>query len=109
MAWDEEHERWWREAGEQQLRQILYWRWDPIGIADDFPWSEGEYNDYARPIVEHLRARGQEHDLVGILGQIELGEMELDNTRALRRRRLEIADFIAEWYADSLVKWEDRR
>lgn len=29
-----------------ELRQILYWRWDPIGVSDEFPLNAGEYDLY---------------------------------------------------------------
>jgi hypothetical protein len=28
---------WWRDAGEQELRQLLYRVWDPIGLNQEFP------------------------------------------------------------------------
>jgi hypothetical protein len=30
-------ERWADEAGFGELRQVLLWRWDPIGLAESFP------------------------------------------------------------------------
>ena len=27
----EDRYQWWKEAGGWQLRQLLFWRWDPIG------------------------------------------------------------------------------
>lgn len=38
----DEFARWWHETGEHELRQLLLWRWDPIGVADYFPNTVGE-------------------------------------------------------------------
>jgi hypothetical protein len=51
----EEFARWWKETGEHELRQILLWRRDPIGVADFFPNTAEEYDGYAPQIVQSLR------------------------------------------------------
>jgi hypothetical protein len=43
----EERQKWWRRSGQSQLRQLLYWRWDPIGVNDAFPSNHDEYDGYA--------------------------------------------------------------
>lgn len=48
--------RWWDETGDYELRQILHWRWDPIGVANVFPYAADEYGNYAPTIVDALRA-----------------------------------------------------
>ena len=47
--------RWWAETGERELRQLLYWKWDPIGVNDSFPWAVDEYDGYAPQILSALR------------------------------------------------------
>lgn len=33
-----------RRQDHLELRRVLYWQWDPIGVRDDFPHSAGEYD-----------------------------------------------------------------
>jgi len=51
----DEFARWWKETGEHELRQILFWKWDPIGVSDIFPNTADDYDGYAPPIVSALR------------------------------------------------------
>lgn len=37
-----------------QLRQILYWRWDPIGVSDAFPHTIDECDSYIWPLLRLL-------------------------------------------------------
>jgi hypothetical protein len=39
-----------------ELEQLLYWRWDPIGVSESFPSATDEYGDYARDLTRLLRA-----------------------------------------------------
>ncbi len=40
----EDFARWWKETGEHELRQILFWKWDPIGAFDSSPNTTDEYD-----------------------------------------------------------------
>jgi hypothetical protein len=51
-------ERWWTETGEFELRQILHWKWDPIGVAYKFPWAADEYDMYVPQVAESLKRNG---------------------------------------------------
>src|SRR3954468_15284766 len=53
---EEEYARWGNEAGFAELRQLLFWRWDPIGVGDAFPVTADEYDLYARVLLSRLRA-----------------------------------------------------
>lgn len=43
----DERREWWTASGQIQLRQLLYWLWDPIGVKDYFPTTHDEYDCYA--------------------------------------------------------------
>ncbi len=88
-----EHERWWRESGARELREILYRDWDPIGvkaIADD---SADEYEAYAGQIVRRLRAGADEEDLAALLESFRL-DMGLEPADP----PVETARRISDWY-----------
>jgi hypothetical protein len=105
----EDHARWWKEAGGWQLRQILFWRWDPIGVNDAFPAACDEYDSYAGPIVARLKEGASEDDLAGFLKQIESEQMGLGaGSPGRRARRRDVAQFIVEWYPASIAGWRRR-
>ena len=91
-----EHDRWWRERGATELRDLLYDEWDPIGLkgmADD---SRDEYEAYAGQIVRRLRAGSSEDELAALLGSFRL-EMGLEPGEP----PLDIAWKICDWYRAS--------
>jgi hypothetical protein len=63
--------RWWKETGERELRQLLYWVWDPIGVSGSFPWAADEYDGYASQVVQALRKGKDEADIATMLQTIE--------------------------------------
>jgi hypothetical protein len=71
----EEFARWWREAGEHELRQLLLWRWDPISVADDFPNTADEYDGYAPQLVQALRHGGDADAIAAHLSDVERQSM----------------------------------
>ncbi len=95
---------WWRETGEQQLRQLLYWVWDPLGVNEHFPSTADEYDRYAIEVATVLASGATARMLAGFL-------------RTIERDRLGIAepssDFAAtrlhEWYQRSRDRWRDRK
>ena len=62
-----EHDRWWQERGAEELRDLLYREWDPIGVKDLAEDSADEYDAYAGQIVRRLRAGASEEDLALLL------------------------------------------
>ncbi len=97
-----EFEQWWEDDGFRELRQLLLWRWDPVGVADiAFPHVESEYDQYARGIAELLHDRGSSRDLAAHLESLEL---HLVNPRegedAIARIR-ELAERLVAWYDES--------
>jgi hypothetical protein len=100
---DAEFVRWWAETGEFELRQVLYWRWDPIGIADAFPLSAGEYDTYAFEICEALRASGGRETVVRVLGEIQRERMGLSGADDAQLNA--VAGLIELWFDASPDRW----
>jgi hypothetical protein len=100
----EQFAEWWRQTGHHELKQILFWRWDPIGVADDFPETADEYDSYAPQLVELLHADATEAEIAAHLAEIE------HETIGLSRRRpnalAELASFLKGWFEASVASWE---
>jgi hypothetical protein len=93
---------WWTETGERELRQLLYWKWDPIGVSDSFPWAVDEYDGYAPQILTALRDLDPAA-LETLLRQIEGETMGLPEVRKEHHRA--VAAVIAEWSKQSQARW----
>lgn len=94
---DEPFEQWWRAVGFRELRQLLLWRWDPVGVADFFPATEDEYDMYARPLAELLGDGGDAAAVTGYLEEIERDAMNDPGVAATP----ELGEAIFEWYDES--------
>jgi hypothetical protein len=92
--------RWWRDRGERELCQVLYWCWDPIGVNDAFPYTEGEYDRYAPRIFAALNKRSSARDIGALLASIENVEMGLSH-----RIDKDAAQRIVDWYGNSRRHW----
>jgi hypothetical protein len=101
----EEFARWWRETGEHELRQLLLWRWDPIGVADYFPNSADEYDGYAPQVVQVLRQGGDAAAVAGHLLEVERQSMDGPLTPPQRLEYL--GSLICDWYESSQNSWAD--
>jgi hypothetical protein len=101
---EEEHARWWKDAGGWQLRQLLYWKWDPIGVNDGFPWSYDEYDTYAGLVVARLREGADADEIAHYLGAFETERMGLSPTSLPRQT----AEHLVEWYPRSIAWWRER-
>ncbi len=101
----EQFDRWWSEIGEDELRQILYWKWDPIGVSGYFPDCTHEYDRYGREIISKLRSGGTVDDVANRLLRFQTVEM----TRGLggKQGRLEAAEAIWDWFERSPTNWLD--
>jgi hypothetical protein len=102
----DEFARWWRETGAPELRQVLFWRWDPIGVSESFPHAADEYDGYAPGVVALLRAGAGEEDLADHLGFVERETMDLPMDDP--ERRVEVARLLAAWFANSVEAWRHR-
>ncbi len=97
----DEFARWWKETGEHELRQILFWRWDPVGVAHYFPNTADEYDDYAPQLVQLLRRGGTAEDVAGYLLRIEREQMGLSQIGEVE----DVAALIESWFGNSPDSW----
>lgn len=96
---------WWQETGETELRQLLYWMWDPIGVNDSFPYTADEYNQYAPLIVEALRLNPTEDRIVDVLKTVEQERMGIGCDPA--GMLSSVAARIVLWYELSQERWTE--
>ena len=97
--------RWWRETGEKELNQVLLWRWDPIGVADAFPYTADEYSSYCPQLFTALRAGTNPEDLAWRLGEMEKdgwGEV-YSSDEHLRN----VALLLIDWFRNSNSRWDE--
>ena len=91
-----DYERWWRERGAGELRELLYEEWDPIGLKQLAEGSRDEYEAYAGQLARRLRAGASEEEVAALLQAfrvemgLEAGELDLATARRIR-----------EWYRSS--------
>lgn len=88
-----EYERWWRERGSGELREILYRDWDPIGVKDLADGSEDEYDAYVGQLGRRLRAGAGDEELAALLEDFRL-DMGLEPAAP----PLDVARRIRDWY-----------
>jgi hypothetical protein len=91
------YERWWRERGERELRELLLREWDPIGIARIADAQEDEYEHYAGQLARRLRAGASEEEIAAVLEGFRT-DMGLEPSDELP---LEVAKKIRDWYRGS--------
>ena len=91
-----DYERWWRERGARELRELLYEEWDPIGVKDLADESGDEYEAYAGQLARRLRAGADDEEVAALLVGFRL-EMGLDPGDP----PLETARRIRAWYRTS--------
>jgi hypothetical protein len=99
----EQFARWWNETGERELRQILFWRWDPLRIGGYFPNTVDEYDDYAPGIVALLRLGADAKVLAEHLEFLERGPMGLAAPDS--DGRAQTAELLTEWFVTSIDAW----
>ena len=104
---EQEYAQWRQEAGFPQLRQILFWRWDPLGVDDAFPVTADEYDSYVKVLLSRLRRGMEASEIASYLLEVERDSMG--------RRYTDDAVLVAlgarvvEWFEESLDHWQDRR
>lgn len=106
----EERLRWWDATGQNQLRQLLYWRWDPIGVSDHFPNTFGEYDDYADSMKELMVSSLHDRELEdGVLAAALRAQqaMGFERKPGAAEDRREVVELILEWRNQSLWMWRE--
>jgi hypothetical protein len=101
----EDFARWWRETGEYELRQVLYWKWDPLGMNDAFPNTADEYDGYAPEVVSLLTRDASPAEIVGLLATIERERMGLERQRTDQLQAL--VSELSVWFEHSQSRWSD--
>ena len=90
-------------TGEFELRQLLHWRWDPIGIAGAFPAAADEYDSYPPGIVSALRQGASSREIAELLTRIEQDQMGFDKRADVGRESVAL-DILA-WFEQSQHQW----
>jgi hypothetical protein len=91
------YERWWRERGERELRELLLTEWDPIGISRIADAQLDEYEHYAGQLARRLRAGATEEEIAAVLEGFRT-DMGLEPSDELP---LGVARTIRDWYRRS--------
>lgn len=93
----EAYERWWREQGDRELRELLLREWDPIGISNLADSQLDEYEHYAGQLARRLRAGADEAEIAAVLEGFR-ADMGLEPSDELP---LGVARSIRDWYRRS--------
>jgi hypothetical protein len=94
------YERWWRERGDRELRELLLREWDPIGISDLADSQLDEYEHYAGQLARRLRAGAREEEIAAVLEgfRVDMGLEPSDEPP------LGVANSILDWYRRSTAR-----
>lgn len=103
----QEYRQWIRERGEQELREILFWRWDPIGVSDAFPITRDEYDSYVLMLIGSLREGSKVEQIVSLLLGFEGKEM--GGPYSTPEKLEQVAELIVQWYPESIECWNQRQ
>src|SRR3954447_14128390 len=68
---NEESAAWWKQTREHELRQLLFWRWDPIGVFDPFSITADEYDGDAPQLVRALPDDASDERLARMIRSFE--------------------------------------
>jgi hypothetical protein len=92
-----DHDRWWRERGERELRELLL-GWDPIGVAGEPGWPPDEYDAFLEPLANRLRDGVSEDELTTFLEGAVREHVGLEPDR---EREAGLARELVGWYSRS--------
>jgi hypothetical protein len=104
---DDDHDRWWFEVGSLELRQLLYWRWDPLNVAARFPATVDEYDAYVRDLRPVLQSDPTPDQVAAFLGDAERTRMGFGATTDAMVA--ETARQVVAWQAHSIAHWRGSR
>lgn len=102
---EEQFARWCKPGGFEELRQVLFWRWDPIGVEGAFPNTADEYDGYVRVLLSRLRADATASDVADHLLEVErswMGQRFSDDAK-LR----DLGERVIAWFDESISCWMD--
>lgn len=105
MLSEEEYARWCNEAGFPELRQLSFWRWDPIGVDDAFPVT-AEYDDYVSVLLSRLPAAATAAQVAEYLLDVERSSMGQRFSDDAKLRY--VGERVIEWFEESIPHWIDR-
>jgi hypothetical protein len=91
------YERWWRERGDRELRELLLREWDPIGISNLADSQLDEYEHYAGQLARRLRTGATDEEIAAVLEGFRT-DMGLEPSDELP---LGVARSIRAWYRRS--------
>jgi hypothetical protein len=97
--------RWLRIEGLREMRQILWEKWDPLGLYEpvrdaEEEWPEDEYDAYADVLASKLKRGNERSDIVSYL-TTSLTDKDAVITPAWVARCETAADTLIDWYARS--------
>jgi hypothetical protein len=104
-----ERQAWWMGTGRDQLRQLLYWRWDPIGVNDAFPANHDEYDSYADGMRDLMVAETDDGEVeAGVLRAVQRAQtaMGFDREPEAEETRRRVTDLILESRHQSIWLWK---
>jgi hypothetical protein len=108
----EERQEWWTATGRDELRQLLYWRWDPIGVNHEFPDTHREYDHYADSMRPLLVGDADEDELEAEVIRAVLRAQEamgFEHKPGAEADRLAVTRAILDWRRASFWLWKDYR
>jgi hypothetical protein len=97
--------RWWRVEGLPEMRNILWEKWDPLGLFEDAcdpdeRWPEDEYDAYANVLASKLKRGNCRSDIKTYLTNSLLEEGDALTPQWEARCAL-AADALIAWYEGS--------
>lgn len=92
----------WAKQAFLELRQLLYWRWDPIGVSDSFPITAGEYDHYAQVLIGRLRQGMTPQEIADYLREVEQTQIGMGTSE---QSCLAVGELVADWHENSLGVW----
>ncbi len=96
---------WVKAKGTDELRQILFWCWDPIGINEAFPDAADEYDSYIPTLLSRLLGGATASEVADYLIGVEVDLMGLPSRPAVTLS--EVAERVVDWYESSPAGWEE--
>jgi hypothetical protein len=92
------------------LRELLYWRWDPIGVNDEFPTTHDEYDRYADAMRDLMVAEADDGELkAGVLRSVLRAQtsMGFERKPEAEEDRRRLTDLILDWRYRSIWLWKE--